>query len=125
MDGALERGGGKRTLSRVLEFLPDTGLFACFLAALRKDTLGRQLLGWMETDAGAFALRRIALSGPGREFNGPAARALFSERIDEIRELLGDPKDVVFRRGILLGAGDEVRRGVSGDALRPAKLVRK
>ena len=40
---ALESGGGRGTMSRVLEFLPDTGLFACFRAALRRESLGRQI----------------------------------------------------------------------------------
>ena len=41
---ALKRGGDSRTMARVLEFLPDSGLAACFRAALRREGLGRQLL---------------------------------------------------------------------------------
>lgn len=124
----LERGGDRRTLSRVLEFLPDTGLFACFRAALRKEGLGRQLMDWTGTDAGAFALRRIALSGPGRDFDGPAARALLSERMDEVRELLGDPEWAVrvFAVRVLLGAGDErTQRSLRGCLEDPDPLVRR
>ncbi len=125
---SLERGGSPRTMARVLEFLPDTGLFACFLAALRKDALGRQLLSWMETDAGAFAFRRIALSGPGRVFDGSAARALFSGRMDEVRELLGDPEWAVrvFALRTLLGSGDErTERSLRGCFNDPHPLARR
>jgi len=125
---ALERSGSRHAFFRVLEFLPDTGLFDCFLAALHRPALGRQLLSWMETDAGAFALRRIALSGPGQEFNGAAARALFSERMDEVRELLGDPEWSVrvLAVRILLGSGDERSERILKAALAdPHPLVRK
>ncbi|HOX12856.1 MAG TPA: HEAT repeat domain-containing protein [Spirochaetia bacterium] len=125
---ALESGGGRGTMSRVLEFLPDTGLFACFRAALRREALGRQLLEWTGTDAGAFALRRIALSGPGRDFDGPKARALLAERLDEVRELLGDPEWAVrvFAVRILLGDGEErTARSLRSCLADPHPLVRR
>ena len=124
----LESGGGRGTMSRVLEFLPDVGLFACFRAALRREALGRQLLDWTTTDAGAFALRRIALSGPGRDFDGAKARVLFKERLDEVRELLGDPEWAVrvFAVRILLGDGDEkTARSLRSCLADPHPLVRR
>lgn len=125
---ALERRGGRREFSHVLEFLPDTGLFACFLAALRKHSLGKELLSWMDTDDGSFALRRIALSGPGREFDGAAAHALLSGRMDEVRELLGDPEWAVrvFAVRVLFGSGEErSERSLRGALRDPHPLVRR
>ncbi len=124
----LERGGDRRTLGRVLEFLPDTGLFAAFRAALRRESLGRQLLEWAGTQAGAFALRRIALSGPGRDFDGAKARSLLADRLDEVRELLGDPEWSVrvFAVRILLGDGDErTTRALRTCRADPHPLVRR
>lgn len=124
----LERGGNRRTLSRVLEFLPDTGLFACFRAALRSEALGRQLLEWAGTETGAFAFRRIALSGPGRDFDGTKARILLADRLDEVRELLGDPEWAVrvFAVRILLGDGDErTARSLRSCLADPHPLVRR
>lgn len=125
---SLERGGSRRTLSRVLEFLPDEGLLACFRASLRRESLGREFAAWMETEVGAFALRRIALSGPGRDFDSAAARYLLSDHMDEVRELLGDPEWAVrvFAVRILLGTGDErTERSLHACLEDPHPLVRK
>ncbi|HSV56452.1 MAG TPA: HEAT repeat domain-containing protein, partial [Magnetospirillaceae bacterium] len=125
---ALERGGNRRTLALVLEFLPNKGLFACFRAALRKEDLGRRLLGWAGTEAGAFALRRVALSGPGRDFDGKAARDLLSGLMDEVRALLGDPEWAVrvFAVRILLHDQDErTERALRTSLADPHRLARR
>lgn len=125
---SLERGGDPRSFSLALEFLPDAALFSCFLAALRKEALGSKLLAWMDSDEGAFALRRIALAAPGRAFDAEAARRLFSGKMDEIRELLGDPEWAVRVLAVrmLLGTDDErSARSLESCFSDPHPLVRR
>ncbi len=106
---ALGRAPTRRVMALALEFMPDEVLFACFRSALSSPSRARELLAWMDSDAGAFALRRIALSGPGRVFDGAAARALLGERLGEVRELLGDQEWAVrvFALRAVMGDPDE------------------
>lgn len=76
----------------LLRFFPEEGLFPLFEKALTNP----ELADYLEThirETGEFrTLRGIAQSGRGREFDGAAAAALFSRRMDEIREMTGDPE---------------------------------
>ncbi|MFP4565611.1 MAG: HEAT repeat domain-containing protein [Spirochaetaceae bacterium] len=76
---------------RVLEYSWDTGLFACFLAALERPKLRPRLFARLDDTGDLLVLRNIALSGRGEEFSGRAAFEMFSHRIDEVREMTGDP----------------------------------
>ncbi|MFP4637798.1 MAG: HEAT repeat domain-containing protein [Spirochaetaceae bacterium] len=76
---------------RVLEFSWETGLFACFLAALRRPKLRAPLFARIDDSGDLLVLRSIALAGRGEEFDGREACEMFSGRIDEVREMTGDP----------------------------------
>lgn len=76
---------------RVLDYSWDTGLFACFLAALERPKLRPRLFTRLDDTGDLLVLRSIALSGRGEEFSGHAAFEMFSHRIDEVREMTGDP----------------------------------
>ncbi len=104
----------QRDIRRVLEFIPDTGLFACFSAALRKRRAATILLDWLDESDDLFALQRIALSAPGETFDGAAALELLGERLDRIREMTGDPQwpPRFFAVNIMLHSDDE--RSVRG-----------
>lgn len=86
---ALKRGSPK-AMARLLRYAPGRGLFDCFAAALRAPKLAQALLAWLDERADAFPLRDVALSAPGRAFDGAAAAALLAGRMDAVRELLGD-----------------------------------
>lgn len=77
---------------RILRFAPAYGLFACFLAALRNHKLATALKAYLAENNDFLVLRRLALSGRGEEFVGSDARDFFYERLDEIREMTGDPE---------------------------------
>ncbi len=113
---------------KLLEFTPDYGLFECFISALHHAGVRKVLLFWLKSQGEAFALRRIALSGPGRAFDGAAARMLLADRIDEVRELLGDPEWAVRAMAVRILSGDNAERslkGVSESLSDPHPLVRK
>jgi HEAT repeat protein len=76
---------------RVLDYSWETGLFACFLAALQRPRLRPRLFARLDDTGDLLVLRSIALSGRGEEFSGHAALEMFSHRIDEVREMTGDP----------------------------------
>ena len=85
-------GHSRSAAAKLLKFAPEHGLFDCFLAALRSKGLAADLLAWMDSQGDGFTLRRVALSGPGRDFDGASALAMLGDRMDEVRELLGDPE---------------------------------
>ncbi|GAB1454881.1 hypothetical protein MASR2M48_01810 [Spirochaetota bacterium] len=89
---AVKQRHARGAAARLLRFAPDRGLFECFNAALSSKGVAMDLLAWMKKQAGGFTLRRIALSGPGRDFDGSAALSLLGESMDEVREMLGDPE---------------------------------
>ena len=82
----------KRDFLRVLHFLPEKGLFQCFLLSLDKPNFASSLLQWLSESQEFLPLRMLALSGKGEEFSGQAAYNLFENRLAEIREMTGDPE---------------------------------
>ncbi|HKJ85848.1 MAG TPA: hypothetical protein VKA06_07215, partial [Spirochaetia bacterium] len=77
---------------RVLKYGTARGLFACFLTALRNRRLAKALRAYLAEHSDFLVLRRLAVSGRGEEFNGEKARDFFADRIDEVREMTGDPE---------------------------------
>ena len=93
----------------ILEFSPDKGLFSIFQRALGHSGTARRLESFLDESRDFLKLRRIALSGKGEPFDGTKALALFESRLDEIREMTGDPEWAAryFAINILLHDGDE------------------
>ncbi|MFW5814126.1 MAG: HEAT repeat domain-containing protein [Spirochaetota bacterium] len=113
---------------RVLRWGTDKGLFACFLMALHSRRYARMLRGYLADHSDFLVLRRLALSGRGDEFSGRKARDFFADRIDEVREMTGDPEwaSRYFAVKILLhdddGRSDRALREAFAD---PHPLIRK
>lgn len=78
--------------NRVLAYAPETGLFTCFIVALNNVGLRSTLSGYLAEHSDFLVLRRLAAGGRGEQFSGRAARDFFQDRIDEIREMTGDPE---------------------------------
>lgn len=120
-----ERPGDFR---RVLRWGTDKGLFACFLMALRNRRYARTLRGYLADHSDFLVLRRLALSGRGDDFSGRKARDFFADRIDEVREMTGDPEwaSRYFAVKILLHDGDERSDRALREAFSdPHPLIRK
>ncbi len=77
---------------RVIRYAPEKGLFTCFLVSLEKPKLSAELDKWLQSERDLLAIRYIALSGRGEEFDGSRALETFRDRLDEIREMMGDPE---------------------------------
>lgn len=86
------RRPNRKKAQLIIDHYPDEGLFTVFCVALEKKKIATLLLAWIERSDDFFALRRLALSGKGELFDGEKARNLFSEHLDRIRELTGDPE---------------------------------
>ncbi len=113
--------------AKILRFAPDDGLFDCFVAALSSKAIATELLSWMKGQGDGFTLRRIALSGPGRDFDGEAAMRLLGDRMDEVREMLGDPEWASRAMAVRILSHDDSERSKKGlaDGLGdPHPLVR-
>jgi HEAT repeat protein len=113
---------------RVLAHAPESGLFTCFLVALKNVGLRSVLRDYLADNSDFLVLRRLALSGRGEEFSGTAARDFFSERLDEIREMTGDPEwpSRYFAVKILITDTDERSSRALWDAFAdPHPLVRR
>jgi HEAT repeat protein len=98
-----------RDIKRVLKFLPAQGLFYVFLAVLERPKRIHYLTDWLRESGDLLAMRRIALSGKGEDFNGEKALEIFEEYIPQIREMTGDPEwaSRYFAVKILLHHDDE------------------
>ncbi|TVR28767.1 MAG: HEAT repeat domain-containing protein [Spirochaetaceae bacterium] len=105
----LARRRSPRDAARVMEFAAEKGMFTCFIAALDRRQIAHILQRWISSSEDFLPLRRVALSGRGEQFDGAAAYRFFSERIDEIREMVGDPEWPVryFATKIILNDADE------------------
>ena len=87
---SLKKNSKEKTVQKILKFIPDQGLFLCFLAALKRPQLTKLLLEYLGNEPGS--LRKLPLSSSGEPFDGKAAIVIFSDRMDEIREMAGDPE---------------------------------
>ncbi|MFW5718053.1 MAG: HEAT repeat domain-containing protein [Spirochaetota bacterium] len=113
---------------RVMRWATETGLFASFLGSLQSRKLGRMLRDYLNEHGEFLALRTLALSGRGEEFSGAAAHELFADRLNEIREMAGDPEwpSRYFAVKILLHDADERSDRALQDAFSdPHPLVRR
>jgi len=113
---------------RVLKYGTTRGLFACFLTALRNRRLAKALRDYLAEHSDFLVLRRLAVSGRGEEFNGEKAREFLADRIDEVREMTGDPEwpSRYFAVKILLHDSDERSDRALREAFAdPHPLVRK
>ncbi len=81
-----------RLCRHALEQIPDRALFTVFRAAIGKTRSAEELLRWMDESDDFFVYRRLALSGSGESFDGAKALELFSDHLDRIREMTGDPE---------------------------------
>ncbi len=121
----LRRTRSERAFRRVLDLTPDTGLFACFAVALERPKLAGELKNRLAAGEDFLTLRKIGLSGPGESFDGAAARDFFADRIDEIREMTGDPEWPVRFFAVKIMLNDDDDRSVRGvwDALQDARAI--
>ncbi len=124
----LEQKESQADFRRVITYAAQTGLFACFLVSLRNRKLATQLEGYLRENNDFLVIRQLALSGRGEDFSGAAARDFFHERLDEIREMTGDPEwpSRYFAVKILLyDDQDRSRRAVWDASADPHPLIRK
>lgn len=122
----LNENPNEKNVKRILKYIPEQGLFSCFLGALKKPKLTKYLLEYLGEEAGS--LRQLPLSSSGEPFDGKAAISIFSNRMDEIREMAGDPEWSVryFAIKLLLAEkSDRSKRGILEAFDDPHPLVRK
>jgi HEAT repeat protein len=122
----LEEKPKEKNIKRILKYIPDEGLFLCFLAALKKTKLTKLLIDFLGEEPGS--LRQLPLSGSGEPFDGKAGILIFKDRLDEIREMAGDPEWSVryFAIKLLLTEeSDRSERGILEAFEDPHPLVRK
>jgi len=87
----LSRHPNTRWTKRILECAPEKGLFTVFLVSLKSRKCAAVFTTWLKDNADLLALRKVALSGRGENFDGAQARKLLYERLDQVREMVGDP----------------------------------
>lgn len=116
----VQKRASRRDVRRLLDLSPDTGLFACFLAVLERPSLRRMLFEWLDEQDDLLSMRRIALAGRGEQFSGEQALSLFRDRIDEIREMMGDSEWAprYFASKIILYDGSDRSKRILWDAFR-------
>lgn len=116
----------KKLMKKILEFIPEKGMFTCFLGVLGKPSLAEYFFESIGIEPGA--LRKLPLSGSGEAFDSLEAKKLLAGRLDEVREMAGDPEWPVryFSIKILLTENDErSRRGVKEAFTDSHPLIRR
>ncbi len=116
----------KKLLRSILSFLPEKGLFTVFLGVLKNPSLAEKFITSIGKEPGT--LRKVPLSGTGEPFDSRKAKIFFSDRLDEIREMAGDPEWPVryFAVKILLTEDDErSKRGIREAFSDSHPLIRK
>ncbi len=124
----LERTNKKKYFSLVLKYSPQNGFFKCFLASLKNKKLAGELIEKLKEGGEFLYLRKLALSGKGEEFDGKEALETFKDKIDEIREMTGDPEwpSRYFAVKILIHDNDKRSFRALWEALNdPYPLIRK
>ncbi len=82
---------GRKNLKRILAYAPEKALFDIVNGVIRKPRLKKFFDEWV-TESGEFMiLRKTAISGNGRHFDGQKALALFKDDIEQISEMMSDP----------------------------------
>ncbi len=117
-----------KDIRRILKYIPEKGLFYVFLAVLEKPKRIHLLTTWLKESGDLLAMRRIALSGKGENFDGARALEIFDEYIPQIREMTGDPEwaSRYFAVKILLHHADDRSRRAVFDSLHDSHaLVRR
>lgn len=118
----------KKDFLRVLKYAPEIGLFKCFLLSLEKKALASLLVESLKSKEKYLYLHRLALSGRGEDFIGSDALEIFRDRVDEIREMTGDPEWAprYFAVKILLNDNeDRSQRALWESFSDPHPLIRK
>lgn len=112
----------------VLKHAGDKGLFTVFMTALKSGSCAAFFRKWLEENEDLLALRRVALSGKGELFDGRKALEVLSGRIDQIREMAGDPEwaSRYMALKVLLYDGDERSKRAQWEAFHdPHGLIRR
>ena len=124
----LAQSRSRRNFQRVLKYAPEKGLFQCFQAVLEKPGLGSQLMRWIGQSEDFLSMRKLAYAGRGSPFDGKKAYALFRDRVEVLREMMGDPEWPAryFAVNILINDDEERTKKILLDSLDdPHPLVRK
>lgn len=104
------------------------GVFHCFQHALERRSYKKVFKDWLEKNRDRLPLQTVAHAGNGENFNGRKAYQLFSQKEEEIKDMLGDPnwKGRFFSLKILLHSRCEDTRKSLLELLKdPSPLVRK
>ncbi|MCF7915446.1 MAG: HEAT repeat domain-containing protein [Spirochaetaceae bacterium] len=118
----------KRWAERVLQYAQEKGLFTVFLSALKQSKCAELFRAWLSDHEDLLALRKVALSGKGEDFDGKQAGEMLQDRLDQIREMMGDPlwPSRYMALKVLLYDDDERSRRALWEAFHdPHSLVRR
>ena len=116
----------EKILLKVLKYIPQQALFTAFLLALRKEALKAPFMEYINSDPGN--LKKLPVTGSGENFSGKAAYDLLSGKMDEIREMAGNPEWPVRYFAVKLLIHEDSERSLRGimEAFNdPHPLVRK
>jgi HEAT repeat protein len=113
----LRRRPRKVLFQGVLRHDISEGFFACFRYALEKKKYRRRLDQWMDRNRTRLPLLVIVHSTAGERFDGRRAFDLFRDKLEEIRDLLGDPdwRGRYFALKVLLNDRSETTRSLLFD----------
>lgn len=78
-------------IRRLLKYVPEKALFEVMNSVLKKESLKKYFTEWIEQSGEFLILKKIAVSGNGRSFDGKKAAGFFKNEIDSLIEMMADP----------------------------------
>lgn len=82
---------GKKYITRLLKYVPEKSLFDIMTAVFKKNSLEKYFLAWIQKSGEFMILKKIAISGNGRAFNGKKAALFFRNKKEALIEMMADP----------------------------------
>ena len=119
----------RRNMLRLLKYVPGKFLFDVLTGVLAQPRLTKEFTRWIETSGEFMILKRIALSGNGRPFDGKKAARFFKDDMDTLIEMAADPlwQCRYFAFSILVhepsSRGDQVLKDAFHDSHRENRQI--
>ncbi len=119
----------KKYIIRLLKYVPEKSLFDVMNAVLKKKSLEKHFSAWIEKSGEFMILKKIALSGNGRAFNGGKAALFFRNEKEALIEMMADPlwQCRYFAANILVqesnGKADKILREAFYDSSRMVRIT--
>ena len=114
-----------RYLKKIIKYFPEKGLFLCILGGKTKPAFEKIFVKTVSKNSDINLLKKIAVAGDGKDFDGQYAAGLIKDSFQDIVEMTGDSEWQVryFAIKLLIYNEDERAQRIVWDALADSSSV--